>query len=160
MDRVDDAERTENEIVGLTVALFRHATTLAGGLAELTGLAPNDTTALRALDHIGAAEIPVGALGDSLGLSSAATTGLVDRLARTGLAQRRPDPADRRRVLVSLTPQALAFGAEHLRPILERTTRAAGDLAPTQRAAVRDFLAAVLGPEAPTESSGGSGRRG
>lgn len=154
-----DVERSEDEIVRLTVALFRHATTLAGGLAELTGLAPNDTTAMRALDHIGAAEIPVGALGESLGLSSAATTGLVDRLARTGLAQRRPDPADRRRVLVSLTPQARAFGAEHLRPILERTTRAAGDLSPDQRGAVHDFLAAVLGPAA-AETDGGSGARG
>lgn len=159
MDPADNAaERTEDEVVGLTLALFRHATTLAGGLAELTGLAPNDTTALRALDHIGDAEVPVGALGDGLGLSSAATTGLVDRLARTGLARRRPDPADRRRVLVSLTPQALAFGAEHLRPILERTTQAAGELSPAQRAAVHDFLATVLGPAA-AESTGGSGTR-
>lgn len=148
MDPVEDAERTEDEIVSLTVALFRQATSLAGGLAELTGLAPNDTTALRALDHIGGSEVPVGALGDLLGLSSAATTGLVDRLARAGLAQRRPDPADRRRVLVSLTPRALSFGAEHLRPILERTTRAAEDLSPDQRRAVRNFLTTVLGPAA------------
>lgn len=156
MEPSDGGRRVQDDIVRLTVALVRHATTLAGGLAELTGLAPNDTTALRALDHIGAAEVAVGALGDELGLSSAATTGLVDRLARTGLAQRRPDPADRRRVLVSLTPQALAFGAEHLRPILERTARAAGDLSPAQGGAVRDFLTAVLGPAAETGGGGGT----
>lgn len=143
----------EAELVGLTLRLFRHATTLAGGLAELTGLAPNDTTALRALDTIGGDEIPVGLLGAELGLSSAATTGLIDRLTRTGLARRRADPADRRRVLVSLTPQALTFGAEHLRPILERTTDAARGVPAGQHAAVRDFLATVLGaPETGSRS--------
>jgi DNA-binding MarR family transcriptional regulator len=146
-DGVSDAE-----IVTLTVALFRHATTLAAGLAEVTGLAPTDATALRALDLVGGEERPVGALGRDLGLSSAATTGVVDRLERAGLAQRRVDPADRRRVLVSLTPQARAFGAEHLRPILERTRHAAGALDDEQRAAVRDFLAAVL--DAPVEIGG------
>lgn len=157
MDLTDNVEPTEAEIVSLTVALFRHATTLAGGLAQLTGLAPSDTTALRALDQIGDADVPVGVLGEELGLSSAATTGLVDRLARAGLARRRADPADRRRVLVSLTPQALAFGAEHLRPILERTTKAARDLPVEQRKAVHDFLATVLGSAA--ETGGGSETR-
>ncbi len=40
---------------------------------------------------------------NELGLSSGASTGLVDRLERSGVAERYPHPHDRRRTLVRLT---------------------------------------------------------
>src|SRR5579883_2080017 len=53
-------------------------------------------------------ELSPGGLAGSLMLSSAGMTGRLDRLERTGLVERRPDPADRRGVIVRLTPEGRA----------------------------------------------------
>lgn len=45
----------------------------------------------------------MGAISQSLGISLPATTELVDRLVRDGLARREADPSDRRVVLIALT---------------------------------------------------------
>lgn len=45
----------------------------------------------------------MGKLAEHMHQSSATMTGIVDRLCRRGLAERRPDPDDRRRVTVVLT---------------------------------------------------------
>ncbi|MFN2252582.1 MAG: MarR family winged helix-turn-helix transcriptional regulator [Anaerolineae bacterium] len=45
----------------------------------------------------------MGQLAEKMHQSSATMTGIVDRLCRRGLAERRPDPDDRRRVTVVLT---------------------------------------------------------
>jgi DNA-binding MarR family transcriptional regulator len=47
-------------------------------------------------------------LATDLGLSSGASTALVDRLERQGIAERYPHPSDRRRTLVRLTPRGHA----------------------------------------------------
>lgn len=49
------------------------------------------------------------ALGERLRLDSATITGLLDRLARAGFLERRPDPSDRRANLVYLTVQGRAL---------------------------------------------------
>ena len=59
----------------------------------------------------------LGALGDlhmselvaRLGVSLSTVSGLVDRIVDHGLATRREDPADRRQVVVGLTPAGPAF---------------------------------------------------
>ena len=48
-------------------------------------------------------------LSHTLGLRPPATSAMVDRLARAGLVCRRPDPADRRRVLLTVTANAVAM---------------------------------------------------
>jgi DNA-binding MarR family transcriptional regulator len=47
-------------------------------------------------------------LADGLGLSSGASTALVDRLERQGIAERYPHPSDRRRTMVRLTARGQA----------------------------------------------------
>jgi DNA-binding MarR family transcriptional regulator len=44
-------------------------------------------------------------IGERLVLRGATITGIVDTLVRRGFAERAADPSDRRRVLVSITPQ-------------------------------------------------------
>jgi DNA-binding MarR family transcriptional regulator len=50
--------------------------------------------------------VPAGRLADATGLTTGAITTAVDRLERAGYARRVRDLADRRRVLVEVTPLA------------------------------------------------------
>jgi DNA-binding MarR family transcriptional regulator len=65
------------------------------------GLNPTD---LRCLDWLSEGPMSAGALAEATGLSSAATTTLLDRLERKGFVQRERDTADRRKVMVDMTP--------------------------------------------------------
>ncbi|MDG4830350.1 MarR family transcriptional regulator [Solwaraspora sp. WMMD1047] len=51
--------------------------------------------------------LPTGALAPQLGVGLSTVTGIVDRLERAGYVRRGPDPADRRRVLVSADPSRI-----------------------------------------------------
>jgi DNA-binding MarR family transcriptional regulator len=66
----------------------------------------------RALGIIGArGPLSAGALATEIGLTPGAVTGMVDRLERSGLVERTPDPADRRRVVITVAPGGRgAFG--------------------------------------------------
>jgi DNA-binding MarR family transcriptional regulator len=64
-------------------------------------------TAGRCLDIIDReGPVAAGRLAQQSGLTTAAVTAVIDRLERAGYARRLHDPADRRRVLVELTPLA------------------------------------------------------
>src|SRR3954453_17950755 len=72
-----------------------------------------------------AGELHMSTLVQRLGVSLSTVSGLVDRVVDHGLAARREDPADRRQVLVGLTPQGAAFidrfrgpNARHMRELL------------------------------------------
>jgi DNA-binding MarR family transcriptional regulator len=70
--------------------------------AERHGLHPTDWGALLAVaksDHAGA-PLTLGELSEYLGLSSGATTALVDRLERAGHVRRVRDESDRRRLIL------------------------------------------------------------
>lgn len=72
----------------------------------------------------------LGALGDlhmstlvaRLGVSLSTVSGLVDRLVDHGLATRHDDPADRRQVVVGLTPAGTRF-IDHFRELNARLMR-------------------------------------
>lgn len=51
-------------------------------------------------------------LAEAIGVSSAGVTGVVDNLARMGLAVRVTDPKDRRAILMKLTPQGVDFAQD------------------------------------------------
>lgn len=78
--------------------------------------------ALRAVDRY-EGQARVQDLSSSLGLTVGATSKLVDRLERDGLATRSPNPANRRSSLVALTTpgrQALAAAAVVARAAVDR----------------------------------------
>jgi DNA-binding MarR family transcriptional regulator len=79
-------------------------------------------------------------LGDQLGLSSPAVTGLVDRLAVAGLARRVPDREDRRVTRLELTTGAHDLAASHLAPVVARIHAAIDATAPDDLAVVAAFL--------------------
>ena len=54
--------------------------------------------------------IGVGELGERVSLDSSTLTGIIDRMERSGYVERRPNPDDRRSVLVFLTAKGRELG--------------------------------------------------
>lgn len=65
------------------------------------GLTGPQIIILRELSESG--EVPVGALASAVSLSQATVTGILDRLEKRNLVQRRRDEVDKRRVMVRVT---------------------------------------------------------
>jgi DNA-binding MarR family transcriptional regulator len=70
--------------------------------ADRLGVNRTDLHCLNAIEN--AAGLTAGELAAEVGLTSGAVTGVIDRLERVGFARRVPDPTDRRRVKVEVTP--------------------------------------------------------
>ena len=94
VDGVDEAVRILRALI-LAGENYRQAT------AQMSGLGVTETQALSYLAIYG--ERGQNELGTDLGISSGASTALVDRLERQGVAQRYAHPHDRRRVIVRPT---------------------------------------------------------
>jgi len=93
-ESLDDAVRSLRVLI-LAGENYRQAT------AQMSGLGVTETQAVSYLSIYG--ERGQNDLGGDLGISSGASTALVDRLERQGVAQRYAHPHDRRRVIVRLT---------------------------------------------------------
>ena len=70
--------------------------------AERLGVNATDLRCLNIIENSGG--LAAGQLAVQSGLTNGAITGVLDRLERAGFAQRVPDPGDRRRVRVQVTP--------------------------------------------------------
>jgi DNA-binding MarR family transcriptional regulator len=95
-------------------------------------------------------ELSPKALGASMMISSGGMTGRLDRLERAGLITRSPDPADRRALVITLTPEgraivdeAVAAGLAAQRAVLERLPPADRH---TLNALLRELLRAAQRP--------------
>jgi DNA-binding MarR family transcriptional regulator len=64
-----------------------------------------------------------GYLADALGLTTGSITAMLDRLEKLKYVERRPDPADRRRIQVRPTGQAVAFARKLWGPLVEEGGR-------------------------------------
>jgi DNA-binding MarR family transcriptional regulator len=110
---------------------------LSEAIARHAGLRPADLEVLGVIEQHG--PLTAGRLGRATGLSPAAVTGLIDRLERAGVAERRADPGDRRRVLVAVSSGAARVA--ELYSSLERDTRARVErYSPAELAAIACFL--------------------
>jgi len=76
-------------------------------------LSPAARQALAVLDGAGEPLSPTG-IARRLIVTTASVTSLLDTLERRGLVERRPDPADRRRLLVAITPPAQAMVRQYV----------------------------------------------
>jgi DNA-binding MarR family transcriptional regulator len=77
-------------------------------------------------------------------LSSGGTTKRLDRLAEAGLIERRPDPRDRRGVLVRLTPRGTEVIDKAIETHLGNEGRLLQDFAPADRRALAQLLRRLL----------------
>jgi len=92
--------------VGEVIELFRATGSQDNAFdalaAERLGVNRTDLECLTIIERRGG--LSAGELAGESGLTTGAVTGVIDRLERAGYAARVPDPADRRRVLVEVTP--------------------------------------------------------
>lgn len=82
-----------------------------------------NTTDLECLDVLFLrGEATAGELAKATGLTSGATTAMIDRLERAGYIRRDDDPNDRRRVILRVRPEKIGPIARAYEPIAQRTT--------------------------------------
>jgi DNA-binding MarR family transcriptional regulator len=73
------------------------------------------------------------AIADRLIVTTASVTSLLDTLERRGLVERRPDPTDRRRLLVVITKDGAAIVDQFLPEVVALQTAALATLTEPQR---------------------------
>ena len=99
-------------------------------------------TDLRALDVLLAGEgrLSAGELSDAVKLSPAATTTVIDRLERSGYANRISDSHNRRRVLVAVTDAARAAERDIYAPVGVAGAQALAEFSLDQLATILHFV--------------------
>lgn len=92
------------------------------------------------LEHV--MEHPTGPsdLATRLGVTSAAASGIVDRLVARGHAERQPHPTDRRRTVVACTASGREELLGHLMPMFVELASLDARLSPADRQVVLRFL--------------------
>src|SRR5215469_13275577 len=96
-------DRLIEQVLDQLLLMGSEADRLTGAAAVFNQLNRTDLRALQALRVEG---MTAGRLARALGVTSGATTRVIDSLVASGHVARGPDPTDRRRVLVQLTPAA------------------------------------------------------
>jgi len=123
IDSTRPTDSTRSPLADDIVASMQRLTTesqkVAQAFATQQGLGHID---LEALLHVMQAErggdpVTAGRLGELLGVTSGAATGVIDRLERVGHVQRSRDDADRRRVLVRYSDRARAVAGAFFGPL-------------------------------------------
>jgi DNA-binding MarR family transcriptional regulator len=110
---------TKHQLVGRLIGAFRAAGNQDAAIealaAERLGIGPVDMRCLNVIENAGG--LTAGQLALEVGVTTGAVTGALDRLERAGYARRAPDPDDRRRVRVEVTPQFRARAEEIWAPL-------------------------------------------
>ncbi|WP_051812718.1 MarR family winged helix-turn-helix transcriptional regulator [Streptomyces sp. NRRL S-340] len=133
------------QLVHLLRAVTVELNLSASEFASDNGLHPTD---VRALVHLLDADragvtATAGRLGTQLGINSASTTALIDRLERLGLVRRERDTRDRRRVLLAVTDKAVALGWSFFGPLIREMIASMNSFDAADLAVVRRFLLAM-----------------
>lgn len=133
----DALTREVVDLIGGVVARYHAEYELAAADHALTG------AQARVLALLARESTPMRKIADQLKCEPSNVTGIVDRLESRGLAERRPDPADRRIKLAVVTGRGRAV-AEGLRGSLNFAREPLADLTPLERRVLRDLLARML----------------
>lgn len=107
--------------------------------AEAAGLHTSEWYALSLITLEGS--LSSGELATRTGLTTGATTRLIDRLERAGYARRAADPSDRRRVIVEPVADALDRVEDVVGPARRHIAAVIGSYTPEQQAVLFDYFA-------------------
>ncbi|MFG1920532.1 MarR family winged helix-turn-helix transcriptional regulator [Cryptosporangium sp. NPDC048952] len=124
---------------------FVEARLVTHAFADLHGLHATDLHALiEVMDAEGRGDPATpGRLGEALGLSSGATTAVIDRLERLGHIRRERTAGDRRRVYLHYDEEGMALAREYFGPLHERIYQVVGEFTEEEVAVAHRFLTAV-----------------
>ena len=141
------AEKSERPAVEWGVAtalfeLFRGFEARREGAAKVTKLHPTDFACIGYLDEA-AGPVSAKQIVSYLRLTSGSGTALLDRLERTGLITRLPNPDDRRGVLVQLNRDAAQETLSHHRQNRQRFREAIAKFSDAELATVVSFLGVI-----------------
>ncbi|TDQ05338.1 MarR family winged helix-turn-helix transcriptional regulator [Labedaea rhizosphaerae] len=107
--------------------------------AEAAGLHASEWYALSLLDLEGS--LTSGELSVRTGLTTGATTRLIDRLERAGYVRRGADPADRRKVVVEPVPDAVSGVEAIVGPARRHIAEVIARYTPEQQEVLFDYFA-------------------
>lgn len=114
---------------------LRHVIARRAGLSE---------SHLVAMEHLMREPLGPGDLARILDVSTAASTGLVDRLVERGHVQRHPHEGDRRRTQVEVTPSGREEVLAQLLPMFRELDRLDRSFSAAEREVVERYLDGVL----------------
>lgn len=146
---MNQPEIQQNQVNALTM-LLRELTVQTDRFVEVVssrhGLHRTHLNALDILAKSKIADEPVtaGKLGHELGLSSPATTALLDRLDRAGHVQRQRNITDRRQVHIISTPSAQEMGRELFSPLAQQLRQSMTGYSTEQLELIRHFIAEMI----------------
>src|SRR5215204_6184735 len=107
---MSSVRKQKQDLIGELIGEFRAAGNQDSAFdnlaAERLGLNRTDLHCINIIENSGG--LTAGELAKESGLTTGAVTGVIDRLERAGYARRVPDPADRRRVKLEVTPKFYA----------------------------------------------------
>src|SRR5829696_9348716 len=106
-------------------------------VADFLGLNRTDTRCLDIIERLDG--VSAGRLAAEAGLSTGAVTTVLDRLERAGYARRVPDPGDRRRVLVEITPATRQANEELYAPLVEAASEQLSRYSDEELELLRDY---------------------
>ena len=158
-----DADGLRTEITASTLRFIASVVLHNQAVAQRVGLGGSDSQFLSLLGLHG--PLTPGRLAELTGLTTGTVTGVIDRLERAGYVRRERDAADRRKVLVTQVPEAMAALAEHYREQGEHLDAVLRRRDPAQLRVIADFLSELVGSTpgssgSPPGSVPGSGGRG
>lgn len=133
---------TADDVVQALDDLSLGEASLDRAILHALGIGPNDAKVLRHLLDLEPTGRPTTPrrLAEMLGISSAATTALIDRLADAGWVAREPHPQDRRSILVRATVPQGSPARRLLSVRRVAVAEAAAQLGAQERRIVVDFL--------------------
>jgi DNA-binding MarR family transcriptional regulator len=144
-----DGERHE-EVRARIGALLRRLQVggdrISATFASRQGLHHTDLAALIHIMDAEASSAPLtpGQLQSALGLSSGATTSVVDRLERQGHARRDRDTVDRRRIHLHFSDSARAVAQQFFGPLGQLSGQVMGQFTDAELEVVQRFLAGMV----------------
>lgn len=106
-------------------------------VARRAGLSISELHALR---HLSGQAMGPAELARRIGVTTAASSGIVDRLVAHGHAERRPHDLDGRRTVVQLTDSGRVEAIGHLTPMFEGLAALDSTLSDEERATVDRYL--------------------
>ena len=115
--------------------------TVPATVARQAGLS---TSELHSLRHLMRGPVGPVELSRLLGVTSAASSGVVDRLVSRGHAERRSHPGDGRRTEVVITDSGRAEVLARMRPMFESLAALDASLADDERAVVERYLRGAI----------------